>query len=163
MKKEYSFDELVYKAASYCSMSEHCVSEVETKLKAWGASESDSEKVIDRMMQENFIDEKRYCTFFVKDKFRFNSWGKIKIAFQLKSKRLDRTLIAEALELIEENDYQEMLLELLKSKLKGLKYDNNYEKQGKLFRFAQGRGFENNLIAKAIKKIDTTLELEDDF
>ena len=163
MKKEYALEELIYKAASYCSMSEHCISEVEAKLKAWGASESDSDKVIDRMIQENFIDEKRYCAFFVKDKFRFNSWGKIKIAFQLKSKRLDRTLIAEALELIEENDYQEMLLELLKSKLKGLKYDNNYEKQGKLFRFAQGRGFENNLIAKAIKKIDTTLELEDDF
>jgi hypothetical protein len=29
MKKEYSFDELLHKAASYCSISEHCTSEVQ--------------------------------------------------------------------------------------------------------------------------------------
>lgn len=154
MKKEYTLEELVYKAASYCSICEHCVSEVEAKLIAWGAAESDKDKVVDRLIEENFIDEKRYCSFFVKDKFRFNKWGKIKIAFNLKSKGLDRTLIAEALELIDDNEYEELLSAMLKSKLESLKYSSEYEKQGKLFRFAQGRGFENNLIERAIRGID---------
>lgn len=160
MKKDYSLEELIYKAASYCSLCEHCISEVETKLSAWGASDSERDKVIDRMIEENFIDEKRYCAFFVKDKFRFNKWGRKKIAYSLKSKGLDRYLIEDALVLIDEEDYDELLFELLKSKLRGLKYESEYEKQGKLFRFAQSRGFENKFIERAIRKIDTDFELE---
>ena len=158
MKKDYSLEELIYKAASYCSLCEHCISEVETN--GWGATDSDKDKVIDRMIEENFIDEKRYCAFFAKDKFRFNKWGRIKIAYSLKSKGLDRYLIEDALALIDEEAYDELLLELLKSKLRGLKYESEYEKQGKLFRFAQSRGFENKFIERAIRKIDKDFELE---
>ena len=39
MKKEYTFNELLHKAASYCSISEHCISEVNDKLKAWQVDE----------------------------------------------------------------------------------------------------------------------------
>jgi regulatory protein len=62
--------------------------------------------------------------------------------------------------LIDEDDYDELLFELLKSKLRGLKYESEYEKQGKLFRFAQSRGFENKFIERAIRKIDKDFELE---
>jgi regulatory protein len=160
MKKEYLFEELIYKAASYCSTCEHCISEVEAKLIAWGAVDSIREKVIDKLIAENFIDEKRYCLFYVKDKFRLNKWGKIKISFSLKSKGLGRSLIADALEIIDENEYEAMLFELLNSKLGSLKYESEYEKHGKLFRFAQGRGFENNLIERVIRRIDKNMEFD---
>lgn len=154
MKKEYTLEELLYKAASYCSISEHCISEVEDKLAAWGISENDKRTLIDRLISEDFINEKRYCEHFVKDKFRFNKWGKIKIAYTLKGKKLDSNLINEALQSIDDGEYQEMLASILKTKLVGLKYEYEYEKQGKLFRFAQSRGFENNVIEKAIRSIN---------
>jgi len=74
MKKEYTLDELLHKAASYCSISEHCVLEVEDKLTAWGVSDGDKKTIIDRLISEDFINEKRYCTYFVKDKFHFNKY-----------------------------------------------------------------------------------------
>jgi regulatory protein len=151
MKKEYTMEELLHKAASYCSISEHCISEVEEKLSAWGVSESDKQKIIDRLISEDFINEKRFCVYFVKDKFRFNKWGKIKISYALKQKGLSNDLINAALSTIDEGEYQEMLASILKTKLVGLKYEFEYEKQGKLFRFAQGRGFENNLIDRALR------------
>ena len=46
MKKEYTLDELLHKAASYCSISEHCVSEVEEKLTAWGVNNENKQKII---------------------------------------------------------------------------------------------------------------------
>jgi len=153
MKKEYSLDELMHKAASYCSISEHCVSEVEDKLTAWGIIDADKHKIIDRLISEDFINEKRYCAYFVKDKFRFNKWGKIKISFALKGKRLDKNLIQEAINIIDDGEYEEMLASLLKTKLVGLKYEFEYEKQGKLYRFAQSRGFENNVIERALRNI----------
>ena len=153
MKKEYSLEELTHKAASYCSISEHCISEVEDKLTVWGIEESEKHKIIDHLIAEDFINEKRYCTYFVKDKFRFNKWGKIKISYALKQKKLSNSLINSALETIDDGEYEEMLASILKTKLIGLKYEFEYEKQGKLFRFAQSRGFENNVIERALRNI----------
>lgn len=154
MKKEYSLEELLHKAASYCSISEHCISEVETKLAAWCVGCDDKSAIIKRLIEEDFINEKRFCIFFVKDKFRFNKWGKIKISFALKGKGVDNALISEALNTIDDGEYEEMLASILKTKLGGLKYEFEYEKQGKLFRFAQSRGFENNVIEKALRSIN---------
>ena len=154
MKKEYSLEELLHKAASYCSISEHCVSEVETKLDAWCVGCDDKSTIIKRLIAEDFINEKRFCIFFVKDKFRFNKWGKIKISFALKEKGIENALISEALNTIDDGEYEELLASILKTKLVGLKYEFEYEKQGKLFRFAQSRGFENNVIEKALRSIN---------
>jgi len=153
MKKEYTLEELLCKAASYCSISEHCVSEVEDKLNAWGVSDTDKHKIIDRLISEDFINEKRFCTYFVKDKFRFNKWGKFKISYALKAKGLDKGIIDDALNTIDDGEYEELLASLLKTKLVGLKYEFEYEKQGKLFRFAQSRGFENNIIERVLRSI----------
>ena len=153
MKKEYTLEELLHKAASYCSISEHCVMEVEDKLTAWGVSDEDKKKIIDRLKSEDFINEKRYCTYFVKDKFRFNKWGKIKISYNLKAKGLDKEVVQNAMLTIDDGEYEELLASLLKAKLVSLKYEFEYEKQGKLFRFAQSRGFENNVIERVIRNI----------
>jgi len=153
MKKEYTLEELLHKAASYCSISEHCVLEVEDKLTAWGVADEDKKKIIDRLKSEDFINENRYCTYFVKDKFRFNKWGKIKISYSLKAKGLDKEVVQNAMSTIDDGEYEELLASLLKTKLVGLKYEFEYEKQGKLFRFAQSRGFENNVIERVIRNI----------
>ena len=153
MKKEYTIDELLHKAASFCSISEHCVSEVEDKLTAWGVSTEDKQKIIDRLISEDFINEKRFCIYFVKDKFRFNKWGKIKISYSMKAKGLDKELISTSLSTIDDGEYEELLASILKTKLVGLKFEFEYEKQGKLFRFAQSRGFENNVIDRVLRTI----------
>jgi len=158
MKKEYTLEELLHKAASYCSISEHCISEVEDKLNAWCIECDDKAKIINRLIDEDFINEKRYCAYFVKDKFRFNKWGKIKISYALKQKGLSNELINMALETIDEGEYDEMLAALLKTKLAVLKYEFEYEKQGKLFRFAQSRGFENNVIERVLRNIPQTVK-----
>ena len=158
MKKEYTLEELLHKAASYCSISEHCISEVEDKLNAWCIECDDKAKIINRLIDEDFINEKRYCAYFVKDKFRFNKWGKVKISYALKQKGLSDELINAALQTIDEGEYDEMLAALLKTKLTGLKYEFEYEKQGKLFRFAQSRGFENNVIERVLRNIPQTVK-----
>jgi regulatory protein len=153
MKKEYTLDELLHKAASYCSISEHCVSEVEAKLDAWDVSLDDKSEIIEKLIAEDFINEKRFCIFFVKDKFRFNKWGKIKISYALKQKGLSNELINVALATIDDGEYEEILASILKTKLKGLKYEFEYEKQGKLFNFAQSRGFESNVINRVFRTL----------
>lgn len=153
MKKEYTFEELLHKAASYCSISEHCISEVEDKLSAWGIDEDGRQRIITRLLDEDFINEKRFCVAFTKDKFHFNKWGKIKISYALKQKGLTSEFINAALATIDDGEYEEMLAVLLKTKLKTLKWQYEYEKMGKLFNFAQSRGFESSVVDRVIRTI----------
>lgn len=153
MKKEYSLEELLHKAASYCSISEHCISDVEEKLTAWGIEPEGKSTIIERLVSEDFINEKRYSIYFVKDKFRFNKWGKVKIAYTLRQKGISENQINQALQTIDEGEYEEMLASILKTKLTGLKYEFEYEKQGKLFNFAQSRGFESSVINRVIRTL----------
>ena len=153
MRKEYTLEELLHKAASYCSISEHCMSEVDEKLQKWEVAEADRKKIIKHLIKDDFINEKRYAEAFVKDKFRFNKWGKIKISLALKVKGIDNALISSALDVIDEGEYEEMLASILKTKLTGLKYTYEYEKQGKLFKFAQSRGFENDVISRVLRSV----------
>ena len=151
MKKDYTPEELLHKAAAYCSPAEHCISEVTGKLETWGATSTDIQKIIQRLIDEGFINEERFARAFVTDKFRFNKWGKIKIALALRYKGISQGLIQQSLDNINEEEYKESLILLLQAKRKSIKSNDEYERNGKLIRFAQSRGFEYNIIEQCLK------------
>ena len=144
-------DILLNKAATYASRCEHCESEVREKLLVWGSSNEETEEIIAYLVEERYIDNQRYANSYTRDKFRFNHWGKYKISMMLRSKDIDKDTIEEAISQIEEEEYLEKLEQILKDKLRSLKYSSEYEKKGKLFKFAQSRGFESSAISKVIE------------
>lgn len=155
MSKNISPAEALHKAAALCSGKECCIYDIREKLTRWNISDKDKNSIINRLIAEKFIDEARYCTAFVKDKFRFSGWGRIKISYNLKMKGLDTYNILTALQEIPENEYKDMLLSLLISKNKTIKSDDEYDRKSKLFRFAASRGFENEFIRQCLKQLFT--------
>ena len=149
-----NFNEALQKAAAYCSLSEKCEYAVKEKLRTWDVSNTDVAKVIDQLRHDDFINDARYCTYYTRDKFRFNRWGKIKIGMMLRSKQLPEEEITNALAQIDEAEYEEALVVILQTKLKSLTYKFEYEKQGKLFRFAQSRGFEHNIVSHVLRQLE---------
>ena len=113
----------------------------------------DSARILSHLRKENFLDETRFVAAFVRDKFRFSQWGRVKIAYALRQKNVSEAIVADALCLIDDDEYAEVLLELLRNKKKSLKSGSDYEKSAKLVRFAQSRGFESDIIFKTIKKL----------
>lgn len=148
--KRLSDPEALNKAAAYCTLCERCISEVKSKLDAWGVSHSSQQTIIDRLIDEKFIDEKRYCAAFVNDKLRFNHWGRIKIQAKLREKKLPKYLITEALANIEEEEYIDILHTLIKNKSRETGGGEERKKREKLLRFAASRGFEPSLIMKQL-------------
>ena len=153
MKKELSAEEARLKAEAYCSLSEHCKSEVLGKLQQWGASEKTWEAILNHLEKERYVDESRYATFFVRDKYRFNQWGRIKIAQALRMKHIPSACIDEAMEEIDEQEYLNILTSLLKKKVRTIKASNDYERNGKLVRFAAGHGYEIGDILLCMKRM----------
>ncbi len=148
-----SFEKALHKAAVYCSSSERCISDLKDRFESWQVKDADRQKIIDYLITEKYIDEKRYATAYAKDKFRYNKWGKIKINLQLKAKQIDDEIIREALNNIDEDDYIEMVRKLTKDKLKHISYQNEYEKKAKLVRFLTSKGFESGIVFKVLDEL----------
>lgn len=152
--KEYTENELKYKAEAYCSTTEHCPSEVISKLNLWGADDVVTEHILEHLKKERYLDTQRFCKAFVRDKYRFARWGRMKIAQALRQKQLSSEDIAAGLDEIDETEYCENLKELLRQKSKTVSGKNEYERNTKLIRFAVGRGFTVDEVLRYIKQKD---------
>jgi regulatory protein len=141
-----SYDILLKKAASYTSRQETCRWAVESKLRAWGASPTQSKSIIAYLEQEQYLDETRFSKSFASDKFRFNQWGKIKIAKALEAKRIPASVFQPVLDAMDEENYMHTISTMLEKKSHEITAKSKYEKQGKLINFALRRGFEYDVV-----------------
>ena len=148
--KVMTADEVLYKLAARCSVSEQCLSDIETKLAKYDLTEEEKTRIVRHLVEEKYVDDRRYAEAFVRDKYRFNKWGRIKIAQGLRMKGIDKEPIDTAMEAIDEQEYIEILRDLIKSKRRSTKGKNDYEINGKLIRFATGRGFEFEAIRQCL-------------
>lgn len=156
--KEYTEAELKYKAEAYCSKSEHCPAEVREKLRQWGAEPEVVERILSGLAKDRFLDTSRFCRAFVRDKYRFNQWGRMKIVQALRMKQLPSEDIEAGLEEIDEEEYNNVLKSLLAQKAKGLKAGSDYERNSKLIRFAVSRGFAMDEVLRYIRQADEFLD-----
>ena len=130
------------RAAALCARSEQAASDVRGKLLRWGLTPQQTQEVIDRLIDGGYLDDERYARAFVNDKFKFNGWGRIKIAYQLRAKGISQDCIDEALTLIDDESYEQALLQLLTTKASTLRGKDPQQARAALLRFATGRGFE---------------------
>ena len=150
---ENPFNTAFNKSTSLCARQEYCCSEIREKLRKWNNDEETSQKVIVRLLDEKYIDEKRFAEFYVRDKFRFNKWGKQKIMWQLRVKQIPEEYINSALETIDGEEYKNMLLAILKNKSKSLGNIDAMKKKASLIRFAASRGFKIDEIMPLVEQL----------
>ncbi len=143
-------DEILYKLATKCSISEQCLSDIEAKLSRYDLTEEERTHILRHLMEEKYVDDRRYAEAYVKDKYRFNKWGRIKIAQGLRMKGIDTETIKSAMGAIDEEEYMDILRDLIKAKRRSTRGSSEYEINGKLIRFATGRGFEFAAIRECL-------------
>jgi len=136
--------------SAYCSKSEHCAFDVEKLLKRTDLNPDEISGIVEKLRAENYLNEARYAASFARDKFRFNKWGKNKIAFELGLKRIPQIFIDDALVEITDEYSAELCLELLQKKMATLKKEDIYQVKAKLFRFGISKGFETELVYKTV-------------
>lgn len=139
------------KAMALCAGREMCISDIRGKLVSWGVKDNDSEKIIIALITAKFIDEERYSAAFVKDKFRQNKWGKIKIGAALRMKRITDEVIRKALGNIDDAEYLDLLKSIVEKQRKSVKAKNQYDLKGKLLRHCLSKGFESHLVYDLLK------------
>ena len=147
-------EQALQKLAALCSQSEHCTSEMNEKMTRWGIDEDAQQRVVEYLVANRYVDDRRYARSFVNDKLKYNKWGPRKIEQSLWMKHMDESIQREALDDVDNEEYISVLRPLLTSKRKTTKAETDYEMNQKLLRFAIGRGFTFEQVKEVIDDVD---------
>ena len=152
MGKPLSPDQVLDKMSKYCAYQERCVKDVTEKLKTFELAQKEKDEILDYLIDNRFVNNKRFAQAFVKGKVNQSGWGLNKIRFHLMQKGIDKEIIDEALQTYDEEAYRQRLIDILKIKAKTIKAENDFEKNRKLAAYAMQKGFEANLVWEVIKE-----------
>ena len=146
-------DQVLDKMAKYCAYQERCVKDVRDKLKTFDIPEEEKSKILDYLLDNRFVNDERFAKSFVCGKVNQSGWGMNKIRFHLMQKGIGKELIKEALGQTDEEVYRQRLIDILKTKSKTVKAENDFEKKRKLAAYAMQKGFEGNLVWEVLKDL----------
>lgn len=132
-KTDLSPAEWLDKAEAYCARAEHCAADVRRKLYEWGAPADLFDKIEEILYGRDFLNDQRFCQAYVHDKVAYQAWGRMKIQAGLRALQLPETIIREALENIDEEQYSRNLRNLIQQR--------KADSEDKRLRFLLQRGF----------------------
>lgn len=145
--------------AALCAQAEHCQYEMTEKMRRWELDDEAQARVMQRLVNERYVDDERYARAFVKDKVRYNKWGRRKVEQALWQKHIDEDIRQQVLNEVDDEEYISILKPLLRQKQRSTKAANDYELNQKLIRFALGRGFTFDIIRQCLD-LDDLEDLE---
>ena len=149
-KDEYN--QYLQRMMALCSNSEKCEYDIEQKLRKYNIPEDDRQKILSDLLENDFINHIRYVEAFINDKLRFNHWGKRKIAYALRAKNIDETLIQTKLDEINPEFYEKILEDELEKKISKIPQPIDQEGKEKIVRFLTQKGFEYGKVFDILEK-----------
>ncbi|MCQ2119302.1 MAG: RecX family transcriptional regulator [Bacteroidales bacterium] len=135
-----------------CSKKECCSSDIFRK--ALSALQGDKEKAVemlDSLIRERFVDDRRYASAFAREKSRLTGWGPAKISYTLLAKGISRNDISAALEGIDQDEADRRMRSVLETKAGLLAGDPNIK--FKLLKFGLTRGYEYPTLEPVVRSI----------
>ena len=137
-----------------CSRSEKSTGDALRLMRTWGVPVAEQRGVLDKLIADRYIDNRRYAEAYTREKSQLAGWGERKIAMQLRLKGVERETISAVLaELMTNDSMAERLHEKLTKKLRTVKAANDYELRGKLLRYALGLGYDYDMAAEAVERV----------
>ena len=136
------------KIRKFCAYQDRSVAEVRAKLKGYILHEEEIEMLVAQLLEEDFLNDERFAASFVKNKLHAKGWGYAKIRFHLQQKGIPQEIIKNALNEIDESNWEEQL----QKNIEKWKRSNELSQTTypKLVRFLSSKGYKLSDIMKNI-------------
>ena len=144
---------ILEKMRSYCMYQERCTKEVKKKLTRLQVTPKTKSKVINHLIDNDYLNEVRFTKSFIQGKLRIKKWGKIKLNYELRIRGVKKFIIDEEINKISKDDYYNYFNEFSNNKIKILKGSKDQKKRSFINYFTY-RGWENNLIYEKLNEIN---------
>ncbi len=107
-------------------------------------------KTIEFLKSYKLIDDKAYVKSFINDKSHISKWSRNKIRYALRSKKIDDQLTETYLSYISDEEEFQKAYDFAIKKSRG---KTDYDTKQKVYRYLSSKGFEYDIISKAIGEI----------
>ena len=158
MQKKYlTKEQALQKLKQYCGYQERSHAEAQQKLWDLGVRRAEHDEIISTLIEENYLNEERFAIAFVGGKFRMKDWGRKKIYYALKEKKVSEYNIKRAMKEIDEVAYKKTLSELAEKKYQLLKSEQYLVRKKKTIDYLLQKGFEQELVfvvVEELRKVD---------
>ena len=130
---------------------EHGVKELSRKLINKGFDPDLVEEVIESLVSDNLVSDRRFCESMVHSRFN-RGHGPVKVRYELRSKGVADQIIESVMDELAP-DWQQVLVDLIKKKYAGSLSGTPAERAKKV-RFLSSRGFPQDMIFFVMRDTD---------
>ena len=148
---------VINSALNLLSYRQNSIQELYSKLKRKRYEEEYILKAIEYCKDRNYLDDKLYAEYYVKDKTYLNKYGSVRIRYDLLKKGVSKDIIDEVLDL-DFNDEFSRALELAGKKIKSYSNDDKDAIYRKLGGFLQRKGYTYDVVTKVLREVIGELE-----
>jgi regulatory protein len=154
MQRKYlTKEQALQKLYQYCAYQERSHAEVQQKLWDLGVYRSEHDEIISKLIEEDYLNEERFAKAFAGGKFRMKEWGRKKIYYALKEKKVSEYNIKKAMKEIDEDAYQKTLHDLAEKKYISLKGEQYLVRKKKTMDYLLQKGYEPELITRVVNNL----------
>lgn len=151
--KRKSSQEALQSLMRLCARAERTTGDARRLMSRWGVPEEEREGVVQRLVEQRFIDNRRYAEAYTREKSQLAGWGARKISMHLAQKGVEREIIAQVVATLDGDAQLCRLEERLRRKLRMTKAASDYELRGKLLRYALSQGYDYDTAFAAVDNI----------
>jgi regulatory protein len=150
----FSFENSKTKIENWCAYRDRSLDETKQKLYSFGLSDKEVNIIVLQLSDSGFLDDTRFAESYVTGKFRIKNWGKKKIYMNLLQKKIDKSLIASALDKIDYDEYVAVTQKLVEKKWNSLEREkDSWKRKQKVIQFLASRGFEFSVVEEAFSNL----------
>ena len=154
MQQKYlTKEQALQKLRQYCGYQERSHYEVQQKLWDLGVRRAEHDEILSTLIEENYLNEERFAVQFAGGKFRMKNWGRKKIYYALKEKKVSEYSIRKAMKEINEEDYLKTLNKLAEKRYESLKGEQYLVRRKKTMDYLLQKGYEPELVSGALKSL----------
>ena len=153
-KKRFTKEQALQKIRHYTAYQERCHQEVKDKLYSFGLYSKEVDSILASLIEDNYLNEERFAQMYAGGKFRMLQWGRIRIRYELKQKKVSEYCIRKALQAIPEEDYIGTLNKIAAKKWTLLATEKNrFSKKSKAMDYLLRKGYERELARSVIEQL----------
>lgn len=146
------YDNLMQYALRLITRKRYTQKELEIKLKGRKiGTKKDCNKVIERLKELNYINDKQFAKDFIQTRLIVNPKGENLLKLELKLKGIDRRIVDDAIQNANINELK-VALDVLERKKQAVKRTNGIKQKEKIMRLLSSRGFKLETIYKILEK-----------
>lgn len=147
------FEKQLAKMRRWCAMQERCVVEVRIHATGIGIPAANTEKIIEILIDEGFINEERYAKLYAGGKFRNKQWGRDRIIGELRARQISEEAIRAGISEIDEAEYRQNIVDMVEHKIETTDHSNVVLFKHRLSKPAIAKGYEPALVTEIIDEL----------